>query len=71
MWVKEKRTHSVRFFLAKERLFVHCHAHNVLYIGFLAFPLGINSIGIGTVETAEVAALQENNKTQTRTVKCS
>jgi hypothetical protein len=51
--------------LAEERALTHGHACNLVYRGFLAFSLGVDGIGIGTIEASEVASLQEDYKAKT------
>ena len=43
--------------VAKEGSFVHCQAHYLLNIGFLALAFGIYGVGVGTIEAAEITAL--------------
>ena len=54
--------------LSEERTLTHGHTGNVVYRSFLAFALGVDGIGIGTIEASEVTSLQENYKAKPRAI---
>ena len=57
--------------LAKEWFFANCLLDNMFQIGLLSLTFEIYGIGISTVETTKVAALQKDYQSQTRTIEGS
>ena len=60
--------HAAAF--AVERFLIDGHAQNLRRVGRLALP-GLDRVGVGAVETAEIAALQENDEPESRPVESS
>ena len=55
---------------SEERFLVDGHAQYLRGVGRCALP-GLDGVGVGAVEAAEIAALQENDEPESRPVECS
>lgn len=46
-----------RLFFTEKSFLADSHMHNFVYCRFRTFTFGVNCVGVGTIETSEIASL--------------